>query len=88
MKTTQILKANHISKNGLTIFADMDIGLLNADRQKKEDNLNRSTKKQRTKQIFSPILVKDQSLPRKNIQSSNCSGKRPQNSYSKNRSQS
>ena len=44
MKTTQILKANHISKNGLTIFADMDIGLLNADRQKKEDNLNRPPK--------------------------------------------
>ena len=50
---TQILKANHHSKNGVIIVADDDTALLNADKNNKITKIN--TKIQRTQLIFSSI---------------------------------
>ena len=47
MKTIQILKANHHSKNGAIIAADIDIALLNADR-----NLTRPEKHREPNKSF------------------------------------
>ena len=51
MKSIQILKVNHLSKNGVTIVEDIDIVLLNADK-KQQDNKNRPPKHKKNKQVF------------------------------------
>ena len=40
MKNTQTLKANHHSKNGVTIADDMDIVFLNVDKNSKTIKIN------------------------------------------------
>ena len=35
MKSIQILKVNHLSKNGVTIVEDIDMAMLNADKNNK-----------------------------------------------------
>ena len=82
-RKTQILKANHHSKNVVTIVDDMETALLNADKNNKITK--KTTKFREPNKSLHQYMEKDQNLLNKNLHSKNSSGKPlPNNSnYSK-----
>ena len=74
-ETNPSFKGKPSPKKGATIVVDMDIALLNADKNNKRTKINRKTTKNQKKTLNQNMKKKDHSLPNKNVQTNNSSGK-------------
>ena len=81
MKNIQILKANHLSKNGVIIIDDTDTVFPIVEKNNKIIRINLNIS-------FYQYMKKDQNLPNKNIYSNNSSGKLLPNNTNYTRNQS